>query len=202
MEIKTSWWFGRLPEGHLKIGVSRGTPRGTPAGYRMYRPLQPGPWFNSVSVEVYKQRYFGHLKTLNPTVVVNELAAMAQDRTPVLVCYENPYKDHDWCHRGMISAWLHDTIALEVRELGREKDGYGWTHPKLPPQYRRHDLPPAQPIDVEPFMGREAVDPQTGVIWTVVGRDPDHPDQAVISDGEAKRSISQAVLIARFSPSL
>src|SRR5262249_23635892 len=72
MEIKTSWWFGRLPEGHLKIGVSRGTPRGTPAGYRMYRPLQPGPWFNSVSVEVYKQRYFGHLKTLNPTVVVNE----------------------------------------------------------------------------------------------------------------------------------
>jgi hypothetical protein len=30
-----------------RIGISRGIPRRTPAGYRVFRKLSPGDWFNS-----------------------------------------------------------------------------------------------------------------------------------------------------------
>ena len=36
-----------------------------------------------------------------------------------------------WCHRGLVSAWLHDELGLEVFELGQEQCGCGWSHPKL-----------------------------------------------------------------------
>lgn len=32
--IFTASWFTPLPTGHLRVGISRGVPRGLPAGYR------------------------------------------------------------------------------------------------------------------------------------------------------------------------
>jgi hypothetical protein len=42
-------WFVPLPPDHVRVGISRGVPRGTRAGYRRFTALNPGPWFNSVT---------------------------------------------------------------------------------------------------------------------------------------------------------
>ena len=44
--MKTSSWFKYSGEG--RIGIGRGLPHRVPPGYRMYRKLEPGPWFKSV----------------------------------------------------------------------------------------------------------------------------------------------------------
>jgi hypothetical protein len=36
-----------------------------------------------------------------------------------------------------VSAWLSDTLGLEVVEVGHEQLGCGWRHPKLPVDWRR-----------------------------------------------------------------
>lgn len=197
--IQTGWWFGHYPSTHIKIGVSRGVPRGQPAGYRIFRKLAPGPWFNNVSVQEYRSRYFAILNEMNPRDVVDEILHLAKDRIPVLVCYENPAKPADWCHRGFISAWLADELGLAVPEWGFEADGYGWAHPKLPRALRRLPPPPLQPLDVSAYVGAEATD-QQGVVWVVLGQDPENIDQALIQSGDVKRSISGDVLRRRFAP--
>jgi hypothetical protein len=74
----------------MRIGISRGTPRfGVPAGYRIYRKLAPGPWFNSVPAEEFIARYYGEvLDQLDPRRVAAELRQLAGDRIPVLCCFE------------------------------------------------------------------------------------------------------------------
>lgn len=134
--IRTSSWYAALPVGHLRIGISRGTPRGLPAGYRRYPKLSPGKWFNSVTPTDYERLYAEEvLRKLDPRRVVDELVQIADGQVPVLVCYEKPDTpvEVDWCHRGLVSVWLHETIGLEVRELGRETCGSGFSHPKLHP---------------------------------------------------------------------
>ncbi|MTD93124.1 hypothetical protein GIW81_02110 [Hyphomicrobium sp. xq] len=129
--ILTSSWYVALPEDHLRVGISRGTPRGMPAGYRRYPKLAPGPWFSSVSPEEYRKRYQAEvLDQLDPERVVSELVAFADGRIPTLVCYEAPNKP-DWCHRGLVSLWLKQTLDLDVFEYGMEDCGCGSRHPKL-----------------------------------------------------------------------
>lgn len=135
--MKTGYWFGKYPEDHIKIGISRFAPRGLPAGYRLFKTLAPGEWFNSVSAEEYRTRYFIQLDQLEPAKVVAEIKKLAGDRTPILCCFEKPDKPEDWCHRGFVSAWLNDTLGLEVPEYGYEQEGFGWSHPKLPKSMRK-----------------------------------------------------------------
>ena len=42
-----------------------------------------------------------------------------------------PTTGDNWCHRGLVAAWLKDTLALDVFEVGQEAEGAGWAHPKL-----------------------------------------------------------------------
>ncbi|CAN1721388.1 DUF488 domain-containing protein [Hyphomicrobium sp. 1Nfss2.1] len=129
--IFTSSWFTELPADHLRVGISRGTPRGMPAGYRRYMKLAPGSWFNSVSPQEYQKRFQAEmLDRLDPERVVRELVDIADGKVPVLVCYEAPDKP-EWCHRGLVSLWLKQTIDLDVYELGFEQCGCGRSHPKL-----------------------------------------------------------------------
>jgi hypothetical protein len=137
--IRTSSWFRPLPPGHFRVGISRGTPRGLPAGYRRYPRLAPGPWFKTEPDPLaWSRRYFDEiLAKLDPARVVGELVKMVPGQVTVLVCFEPPPPDPRWCHRAWVSAWLHDTLALEVPELGHETCGCGWSHPKLPAELRR-----------------------------------------------------------------
>jgi hypothetical protein len=142
--IATSSWFTQLdPVRYARIGISRGVPRGQ-SGYRRYPKLNPGPWFNSVANDDYRRRYYDEiLNPLDPGRVVAELHAMANNLTPVLLCWEPPTAGLPWCHRALVSEWLFDTLGLKIFEVGKEAFGCGHTHPKLAPEFcvqREFDL--------------------------------------------------------------
>jgi hypothetical protein len=57
IRLKTGAWTTVLPPEHLRVGISRGVPRGLPAGYWRYTKLNPGPWFNSLTAPDFIERY-------------------------------------------------------------------------------------------------------------------------------------------------
>ena len=106
------------------------------AGYRVYKKLAPGPWFNSVGVEEYYPRYRTEiLGPLNPRAVVDELTEMAAGRIPVLLCFETP-NGGSWCHRAMAAEWLAEALGRPVAEFGYE-DLPQHRHPLMPAALQR-----------------------------------------------------------------
>jgi hypothetical protein len=120
--IKTGAWSATVPKDHIKIGISRGNPRGQKAGYRLYRALAPGPWFHSVSVAEFVKRYNGEiLGALDPRAVMDDIERLADGRTPILCCFEPTDKiiaGTCWCHRSLAAHWLNKTLGVRVREFG------------------------------------------------------------------------------------
>ena len=135
-QIKTGPWSGKFPDDHLRIGISRGVPRrGLTAGFRVYRKLAPGPWFNSVGVEEYRRRYFSEiLGPLDPKAVAAELVEMAAGKVPVLLCFERP-NTGKWCHRALAAQWLSEALGQVVPEFGFEALPQH-EHPLMPPSPR------------------------------------------------------------------
>lgn len=138
-QILTSSWFTKLPADHVRIGISRGTPRAQRQPYRNYRQLAPGPWFKTCATpQEYVRLYYRQvLCQLDPRGVVASLCTMAGAGIPTLLCWEAPPPNEAWCHRALVSAWLYDELGLEVPEFGHEALGFGWQHPKLHPSLMR-----------------------------------------------------------------
>lgn len=129
MTIKTASWFTRMPADHARIGISRSTPRGQLAGFRLYRRLAPGPWFNSVGLEEYRERYRAEvLDRLDPHQVAAELEEIAAGRVAVLLCFCRPGA---FCHRRLAADWLCEGLCeglgVSVPEFVHED-----RHPLLP----------------------------------------------------------------------
>lgn len=115
--MKTASFFAYQGEG--RISIARSAPRDIPGGFRVYRKLAPGPWFNSVSREEYLRLYMGEvLEPLDPAQVVADLKALAGRAWPHLLCWEKPpFTDTNWCHRRLVAEWLAATLGLDVPEL-------------------------------------------------------------------------------------
>lgn len=137
MKIYTSSWFTKLPPEIQKIGISRGTPRGYPAGYRKMPELAPGPYFKTATPAEYHCQFMYGLEGLDPEEVVDKIRRLSAGRDVALLCYESPTDPAAWCHRGQVSGWLHDTLKIEVFEHGCEDQGCGWQHPKLLPSFKK-----------------------------------------------------------------
>jgi hypothetical protein len=138
-QIYTSSWQTKIDETkYCRIGISRSTPRGQ-KGFRRYPKLNPGPWFRSIPDErEWAKRYEGEiLAPLDPQTTVDELMTMADGRVPVLLCWEPPEPGDDYCHRGLVAAWLARALKMTVCELGQESEGCGHSHPKLPRSLRK-----------------------------------------------------------------
>jgi hypothetical protein len=119
--IKTGAWGAKAPKDHIKIGISRGPPRGHEAGYRLYRALAPGDWFHSVGVVEFVKRYNATLSALDPRSVMADITGLADGRTPILCCFEatdDIVAGSCWCHRSLAAHWLHKTLGVAVREFG------------------------------------------------------------------------------------
>jgi hypothetical protein len=189
--MKTASWFTAVPPDHIKIGISRGTPRGQPAGYRLYKTLAPGPWFNSVSVEEYYRRYRAEiLGPLDRERVVHDIRRLAGGRIPVLCCYEKP-NGRDWCHRAMAAEWL----AVHLKRTVPEFDFLTLPqheHPLMPAQLRRPPLLPDPADDVGAFVGKSAT--LLGIRYEVLRADPDNPGQAIVQAGDRQFPCSLASL--------
>jgi hypothetical protein len=186
--MKTASWFTTLPDDHKRIGISRGTPRRMPAGYRVYRALAPGPWFNSVGIEEYYNLYRTEiLAPLDPRAVADDLIRLAGGLVPVILCYERPPAQAtlitgtgDWCHRAMAAEWLAEALGFVVPEVGFEALPQH-EHPLMPLQLRRV-IATAEPLDVTPWIGRTAT--IDGELHRVDRPNPLKPGTAIIvADG-------------------
>lgn len=193
--IKTASWATKLSDDHMRVGISRGVPRRLPAGYRVFRALAPGPWFNSVGVEEYYRLYREEiLGPLDPKLIADSLLDMGNGRIPVMLCYEQP-NCGQWCHRAMTAEWLAETLGIAVPEFGFESLSQH-EHPLMPPQLRRV-LPVTEPGDVSPFIGRTAI--IAGELHRVLGPDPEKPGSAVIAVGDRRFSTSITTLRRQFA---
>ena len=118
--VKTGSWFTALLDDHIKIGISRGVPRRMSAGYRLYKRLNPGPWFNSVEPDEYDRLYQEQvLASLDPGRVHDEIMALSRGKIPVLCWFERPGTGQT-CHRPLVSEWFANTLRLVVPEFGFE----------------------------------------------------------------------------------
>ena len=132
--VKTASWFDPFPSDHVRIGISRGTPRFSGiTGYRLYRKLNPGSWFNSVPTAEYVARYQAEiLDRLDAQEVLDDLVRIAVGKTPLLCCFER-VGSGQWCHRSLVAQWLSEALGIKVSELGHERLAQD-KHPLLPPK--------------------------------------------------------------------
>lgn len=114
--MKTASFFTYTGPG--RVSIARYPPRNTPAGFRVYKALAPGPWFNSVSREEYERLYAQQLAQLDPERVAANLQVLAGEAEPVLLCWERPpFTDTNWCHRRIVAAWFENALGVSVPEL-------------------------------------------------------------------------------------
>ena len=135
--IKTASWFTTLSPDHIRIGISRGTPRRFPAGYRRYPKLNPGAWFNFTSSPQEYERLYQRevLSPLDPRQVADEIEALAGGKIAVLCCYER-VGGPGWCHRALAARWLAEALGELVPEVGFEHLAQD-DHPLMAPELRR-----------------------------------------------------------------
>ena len=115
--MKTAGFFEYTGPG--RISIARFPPRGTPAGFRVYRALAPGPWFKSVPEDEYRRRYAVQLAALDPRKTFDELTALAVDAEPVLLCWERKADieaGRVFCHRRIVADWFGETLGEVVPE--------------------------------------------------------------------------------------
>lgn len=121
MKIYTSSWYSKLPADIKRIGVSRGTPRGQAAGFKLLRDLNPGPWFKTAGLAEYVPLYNDILRSLSAHAIMQTLASYSNGGDCALLCYEDPRKidtGEDFCHRHLAAQWLEDTLGIKVEEYG------------------------------------------------------------------------------------
>ncbi len=92
---------------------------------------------NPLTAAEFRDLYMVQLAKLDPAVVLKDLADLSAGKIPALLCFEKPPPDQNWCHRGLVAAWLQEAVGLQVGEFGHEDWGRGWAHPKLLASWRR-----------------------------------------------------------------
>lgn len=109
----------RTYTGPGRVCVARSSPRNAAAGYRMYKPLAPGAWFQIADKAKYLELYVAEvLKGLDPKKVYDDLYTLAAGAEPVLLCHEvPPFTDANFCHRRMVADWFQEKLGIDVPEL-------------------------------------------------------------------------------------
>jgi hypothetical protein len=114
--MKTASWF--TYKGLGRIGISQGTPRFAPAGYRKFITLAPDRAWMHEPLDVYEPLYRAKLAALDPRKTWDELHKLAGDAEPVLLCFEKPpFIGANFCHRRMVASWFTDTLGHHVPEF-------------------------------------------------------------------------------------
>ena len=168
----------------MRIGISRGQPHRQARGFRVYRKLAPGPWFNSVGVDEFNHLYRTEiLGPLNPRAVADELAEMALGHIPVLLCFQCPESDQ-WCHRAMAAEWLAEALGQPVQEF-RHENLPQHARPLMLPSLRR-PVAATEIADITSYIGRSKV--IDGQLHRVLGCDPAQPGKAIILAGDQQFS--------------
>lgn len=126
--MKTGSWATYRGPG--RIGISAGTPRGQPAGYRLYRTLAPDRAWMHRPIDTYRPLYEAILNRLDPQQVWDALHKLAgedeagQQIEPVILCFEKPpFTEVNFCHRRMAADWFEKNLGVIVPEVSFEQPG-------------------------------------------------------------------------------
>ena len=114
--MKTASYFTYFGPG--RIGITAGTPRRAPAGYRMYRQLAPRRNMLQLPYALFRDTFLREiLGPLDPRKVAADLHELAGGHEPVLLCFERPpFTEANWCHRRIVAEWFKDSLGLDVPE--------------------------------------------------------------------------------------
>lgn len=89
--ILTSYWAKPLPEDHVRIGISRGSPRWMRGSQPRLAELAPGPWFyTTTDPEEFRSSYVGQLACVSVDETLERIDRLAGGRTAVLACFCKP----------------------------------------------------------------------------------------------------------------
>lgn len=105
-----------------RICISRGAPRGAPAGYKIFRSLAPTGDMMHMPYEQYRRKFFDEiLGKLDPQQTWDALHELAGGAEPVIQCFERPpFSASNWCHRRMVAEWFEDKLGHKVDEIEPE----------------------------------------------------------------------------------
>jgi len=141
--MKTSSFFDYTGPG--RISIARSVPRRTPAGFRIFRQLAPGPWFNQLDRVEYEHRYQSQLQALDPAFVWAELHRLAGEFEPVLLCWDARRSPHP---TGVIGDSLPNgsqRVSVSA-SMKRHRSCWRWAEcepPLLERRYSPVNLPPS-----------------------------------------------------------
>ncbi len=115
--------FFTYRQGPGRISIARFAPRGTAAGFRIYKPLAPTREMLSMGEARYRDIYFREiLGNLDAQRVYDLLQRLAGEWEPVLQCWETPQQIEDkvagkeFCHRHFVAEWFGDKLGIDVPE--------------------------------------------------------------------------------------
>ena len=116
--MKTASFFTFTGEG--RVSIARYAPRATPAGFRVFASLAPGPWFNKVGGDEYKRRFateiIGRLDPAETWDRLHQLVAPGVE--PVLLCWEKPpWTEENFCHRRIVAEWFGEKLGFTIDEM-------------------------------------------------------------------------------------
>lgn len=104
-----------------RISISRGQPRGAPAGYRVFKTLAPEGAILKLPRPQYTVFFMAQLAKLDPQATWDTLHELAGGAEPVLQCFEKPpFTATNWCHRRMVAEWFAETLGHQVDEIERQ----------------------------------------------------------------------------------
>ncbi len=107
--IYTSFWNRPLPEGMVRVAISRGVPKGWD-GLREPR-LTPASWsMIRLPRDAFNAAFAAQLAESDPEVVYVDLLRMCDGLIPVCCCHEAAVES---CHRRLVIPWLRSAGPVE-----------------------------------------------------------------------------------------
>lgn len=111
-------------EGYYPVGISIGAPR-FPLGYELREQcyaLAPKGYMLKMEYEPYCEAYFKKLEEIGVDKIIGivqrlDHKARDEDKSLVLLCFEDIRKPEQWCHRTLFAEWWKQKTGEIITEL-------------------------------------------------------------------------------------
>ena len=126
MAIYTSRYSNKelRKDGYYPVGISVGRPRFN-TGYTIRETcysLAPKGYMLKMEYDPYKEAYIKKLEEIGTDKIIKivrglEEKAKAENKTLVLLCFEDIRKPGNWCHRTIFAEWWKKHTGETIEEL-------------------------------------------------------------------------------------
>jgi hypothetical protein len=126
MAIYTSRYGNKAlrDEGYYPVGISLGSPK-FPLGYELRDQcyaLAPKGFMLKMEYAPYREAYFKKLEDIGVDKVIGivqrlDTRAQDEDKSLVLLCYEDLRNPENWCHRTLFAEWWQKYTGELIEEL-------------------------------------------------------------------------------------